>query len=72
MLTNIPINELIKVLSILQKEASLCTINIDYERRIVTFIAIKDPNAISNNLRIETPIDKDPELDMDDLDKLII
>jgi hypothetical protein len=72
MLRNIPINELIKVLTALQKESSLCTIEIDEGRKVITFFAVRNPDAIRASAKIETPQDLNIRIDIDDLDKLIV
>jgi hypothetical protein len=72
MLKNIPISELLKVLNLLSKEATLCTIRIDEDRKVITFYAVKDPNAIKNEALIQVPKEPNVGLDIDDLDKLIV
>lgn len=72
MLKNIPISELIKVLALLQKESSLCTIELDEKKGVLLFIAVRDPQAIVNKTKIEIPKDPITRLNLDDLDKLVV
>jgi len=72
MLKNIPISELIKVLTSLQKEGTLCTIDINEAKQVITFYVVKDPMAIVNNTKIEIPKPDNQKLDIDDIERLIV
>ena len=72
MLRNVPINKLIEVLSMIQRDSSLCDIEIDPEKNTIIFRPVRDTNAITSRTHIETPKLPNQRVDLNDLDDLIV
>lgn len=68
-LYNVPINELVKVLSNLSKHTPLCNIRI--EDNSILFQPVYDDKAIKSNTKIKIPKEDKEDLDPSRLDDLI-